>query len=153
MAFLLLLGPGSRGEEQSIKMSRRNSDSNLYCKARDSERSKETSIQPEKPLMNQAKYLDQEKLEFVQSYLEKADDARSVTTETSDSGMLGTHGTPSELGMEETSGKIDGSLLLLLSFFILRIAYPRSCDFCVHATHHQHFLHTLTIRYLVGFCE
>ena len=94
-----------------MNMQRRNSDSNLYCKAREVEGPKETT-QPDKPVVNQAKYLDQEKLAFVQSYLEKAEDARSVTTETSDSGMPGTHGAPSELGVEETSGKINAIFAL-----------------------------------------
>ena len=36
----------------------------------------------------------------------KDTDAYSITTETSDSGMPGSHGAPSEFGMEETSGKL-----------------------------------------------
>ena len=88
-------------EETTVKMHRRNSDSSLYCKAWYGEEPKERAIQP---VTNQAKYLDQERLAFVQSYLEKAEDARSMTTETSDSGMPGTHGTASQLGMEDTTG-------------------------------------------------
>jgi len=84
-------------------MHRRNSDSNLYCKIRDGEGPK--AIEPEKPVTCRDNYLDQERLAFIQSYLETADDARSMTTETSDSGMPGTRGAPSELGMEEESGK------------------------------------------------
>jgi len=84
-------------------MHRRNSDSSLYCKAWYGEGPNERAKQ-EKPVENQAKYLDQERLAFVQSYLEKAEDARSMTTESSDSGMPGAHGTASELGMEDTTG-------------------------------------------------
>jgi len=85
-------------------MHRRNSDSSLYCKAWYGEGPNERAIEPEKPVKNQAKYLDQERFAFVQSYLEKAEDARSMTTETSDSGVPGTRGTASELGMEDTTG-------------------------------------------------
>ena len=53
----------------------------------------------------------QEKLAYIQSYLEqsKDSDSHSVTTETSDSGMTGmaeSRVAPSEFGMEETSGKM-----------------------------------------------
>ena len=74
---------------------------------RDGKGLKEKPFQLETPAMTETKYLDQEKLAFVYDYLEKAEDARSITTETSDSGMLGTHGAPSELAAEETSGKLD----------------------------------------------
>ena len=60
---------------------------------------------PEGVEEQQPRYLDQERLAFVQSYLEKAEDARSMRTETSDSGMPGTNGASSELGMEEAKGK------------------------------------------------
>ena len=66
-----------------------------------------------------SKYLDQERLAFVQSYLEKAEDAESMTTETSDSGMPGTYGTPSELGMEETHGKVNISFPTKLSILLI----------------------------------
>ena len=95
--YLVFVSP----EEKTVKMHRRNSDSSLYCKAWYGEEPKERAI---RPVTNQAKYLDQERLAFVQSYLEKAEDARSMTTETSDSGMPGTHGTASQLGMEDTTG-------------------------------------------------
>ena len=50
----------------------------------------------------------QEKSAYIQSYLEQSKDidAQSFTTETSDSGMAESRVAPSELGMEETSGKI-----------------------------------------------
>lgn len=50
----------------------------------------------------------QEKLAYIQSYLEqsKDSDSHSVTTETSDSGMAESRVAPSEFGMEETSGKM-----------------------------------------------
>ncbi|XP_068741966.1 uncharacterized protein [Montipora capricornis] len=50
----------------------------------------------------QSRYLDEERMAFVQNYLEGADDARSVKTETSDSGME-TRSIPSEFEMEERS--------------------------------------------------
>ena len=65
----------------------------------------EGAVQPGQPVLNQANYLDQDRLEFVHRYLQMAEDTRSMTTETSDSGMPGTHGAPSEIGMEETTGK------------------------------------------------
>ena len=55
--------------------------------------------------MKRPKYLDQEKFSYVQNYLEKSE-AHSVTTEPSDSGLPRSHGTLSELGMQEISGKI-----------------------------------------------
>ena len=50
----------------------------------------------------------QEKSAYIQSYLEQTKDidTQSFTTETSDSGMAESRVAPSELGMEETSGKI-----------------------------------------------
>ena len=55
--------------------------------------------------MKRPKYLDQEKFSYIQNYLEKSE-AHSVTTEPSDSGLPRSHGTLSELGMEEIRGKI-----------------------------------------------
>ena len=58
------------------------------------------------------KYLDQEKYDYIQNYLEQAGeqtndaDSHSVTTDTSDSGMLGSNSASSEVGAEETTGKI-----------------------------------------------
>ena len=88
-----------------MRIQRSNSDSNLYCKAMVSEGSGQTRDITERRSINQSRYLDQERLAFVQSYLENAEDARSMTTETSDSGVPGTRGTPSEFGLEDTSGK------------------------------------------------
>ena len=50
----------------------------------------------------------QEKSAYIQSYLEQTKDidTQTFTTETSDSGMAESRVAPSELGMEETSGKI-----------------------------------------------
>ena len=50
----------------------------------------------------------QEKSAYIQTYLEQTKDidTQSFTTETSDSGMAESRVAPSELGMEETSGKI-----------------------------------------------
>ena len=98
-----------RQEERYKTLHRSNSDSSLYCKAGGGPT--ERKVHPEKPVTDQAKYLDQEKLAFVQDYLEQAEDVRSMTTETSDSGMPGTHGAPSELGIEETSGKLNATFV------------------------------------------
>ena len=87
-----------------MELKRRNSDSNLYRKAQGSE-STNYLIQSEKPEENQTKYLDDERRALLQSYLENTEDVRSVTTETTDSGIPGTHGTPSAFGIEETNGK------------------------------------------------
>ena len=57
------------------------------------------------------KYLDQEKYDYIQNYLELAReqtkdvDAHSVMEE-SDSGKPGSGSVPSEVGTEETSGKL-----------------------------------------------
>ena len=88
-----------------MKIHRRNSDSNLYCKAMVSEGSGQTPLVTERRPVNQSRFLDQERFAFVQNYLEKAEDAQSMTTETSDSGVPGTLSAPSEFGLEDTSGK------------------------------------------------
>ena len=59
---------------------------------------------PDGHIGNRSRYLDEEKLTFVQNYLERTEDAHSVKTETSDSGME-TRSAPSEFEMEERSGK------------------------------------------------
>lgn len=55
------------------------------------------------------KYLDQEKYDYIQNYLEHAKDhdvdAHSVMEE-SDSGKPGSSNVPSEVATEETSGKL-----------------------------------------------
>ena len=93
-----------------MRIHRSSSDSNLYCKTMVSEGSGQTRDITERRSINQSRYLDQERLAFVQSYLENAEDARSMTTETSDSGVPGTRGTPSEFGLEDTSGKSANTL-------------------------------------------
>ena len=100
-----LEGPDSCVEAKPMRIHRRNSDSNLYCKTMVREGSGQTPVLTERRPINQSRYLDQERFAFVQNYLEKAEDARSMTTETSDSGIPGTHGAPSEFGLEDTSGK------------------------------------------------
>ena len=100
-----LEGPDSCVEAKPMRIHRSNSDSNLYCKTMVSEGSGQTPGITERRYINQFRYLDQERLAFVQSYLENAEDARSMTNETSDSGLPGTRGTPSEFGLEDTSGK------------------------------------------------
>ena len=58
------------------------------------------------------KYLDQEKYDYIQNYLEQAReqtkdvDTHSVTTDTSDSGIPGSKTTSSEVGTEDSSGKL-----------------------------------------------
>ena len=58
------------------------------------------------------KYVDHEKYDYIQNYLEqsreqtKEADSHSVTTETSDSGMLGSNSASSEVGTEDTNGKL-----------------------------------------------
>ena len=78
--------------ESPRKRRRRNSDSDLYCKARDEEISERER--------NQETFLGDEKYSFVQDDLYET---HSFTTETSVSGIK-THGAPSELGMEGISG-------------------------------------------------
>ena len=83
-----LEGPDSCLEAKPMRIHRSNSDSNLYCKTMVNEDSGQTPIITERRPTNQSRYLDQERLAFVQSYLEKAGDARTMTTEISDSGVL-----------------------------------------------------------------
>lgn len=59
------------------------------------------------------KYLDQEKYDYIQDYLEQAReetkdvDRQSVTTDTaSDSGISGSNNTSSEVGTEDIIGKL-----------------------------------------------
>ncbi|KAL9984368.1 hypothetical protein ACROYT_G006653 [Oculina patagonica] len=82
---------------------RSNSDSNLYCKARDGQIG-EGKGEPESCREDKAKYLDSEKEAFVQSYLQNIhDETQSMVTETSDSGIR-THGAPSDFDeMEDVS--------------------------------------------------
>ena len=105
-----LEGPDSCAEAKPMRIHRSNSDSNLYYKTMVSEGSGQTPDITERHPINQSRYLDQERLAFVQRYLENAEDARSMTTETSDSGVPGTRGTPSEFGLEDTSGKSANTL-------------------------------------------
>ena len=83
--------------ESPRKRRRRNSDSILHCKARDvATAQSETEAE--------TKHLDSEKYEFVQSYLQNIQETHSMTTETSDSGIR-THGEPSDLEIQDISGK------------------------------------------------
>ena len=52
----------------------------------------------------QSRYLNEERMAFVQNYLENTKDTSSLTTGTSDEG-IGTHNAPSDLASEEPSGK------------------------------------------------
>jgi len=62
----------------------------------------EKTEEPEMSQRHKVKSMDPGKLAFVQKYLEDVQDTRSVTTETSDSG-LATHTAASELGTQEIS--------------------------------------------------
>ena len=66
---------------------RRNSDSSLYCKAKEEE-VRERKQEPEITVEDETKYLDSKKEDFVLSYLQSIrDETRSLTTEASDSGV------------------------------------------------------------------
>ena len=70
-----------------------------------------TSDDPVGKEEKRTKYLDQDKYDYIQNYLEQAreetkdGDSHSVTTDTSDSGMVGSNSASSEVGTEDTSGK------------------------------------------------
>lgn len=78
----------------------------LRADGREEEKSgeEERPVQPDQPVLNQANYLGQDRLAFIMNW-QMAEGTRSMTAETADSGVPGTHGTPSEIGMEETFGK------------------------------------------------
>ena len=82
--------------ERPRERRRRNSDSSLYCKARDEETAQNEG-------RAETKHRDSEKYEFVQSYLQNIQETLSTTTETTDSGIR-THGEPSDLEMQDISG-------------------------------------------------
>ena len=94
---LSLTAQENEGVERPRKRRRRNSDSGLYSKAKD-----EDTAQSEREL--ETKNLESEKCEFVQRYLQNIQETHSMTTETSDSGIR-THGEPSDLEMQDISGK------------------------------------------------
>ena len=97
-------------ERPTRKRRRRNSDSNLYYKARDEE-IEESEKEPGQTLESGTQ-LDFEKRRFVERYLENIHETRSLTTETSDSGVR-THGAPSDFEMQEITGKSDLSFSLI----------------------------------------
>ena len=107
--------------ERPRKRHRRNSDSNLYFKARDDkfgESKKESGIS----LVDKTKYLDSEKEAFVQNYLQNIRETHSMVTETSDSGIT-THGAPSDLDeMEDISA---GKYNLLFGHGYFAIIYQK----------------------------
>ena len=88
---------GTEDLERPRERRRRNSDSSLYCKARD-----ETTVQSEREA--ETKHLDSEKYDFVQRYLQNIQETHSMTTETSDSG-ISTLGEQSDLETQYISGK------------------------------------------------
>jgi len=83
----------------------------VYCKAKD-----ETTAQSEGGA--ETKHLDSEKYEFIQSYLQNIQETHSMTTETTDSGIR-THGEPSDLELQDISGKYDLLIIHCLSSPIL----------------------------------
>ena len=87
--------------ERPRERRRRNSDSNLYYKAREEE-VEQTDNQPERALEGGVQ-LDIEKHLFVENYLQNIHETHSMTTETSDSGIR-TLGTTSEIEMQDISG-------------------------------------------------
>ena len=82
-------------ERRPTKRRRRNSDSNLYVNAKEELENRE---------VEQHRFLERDKHEFVRQYLENIHEARSITTETSDSGIK-TYGAPSEHQTEDIPGK------------------------------------------------
>lgn len=103
--FFIFVASGSWEEARPLRIQRRNSDSSLYCKTPFGEGLKQTLAPTERPPKRQSRYLDPEKERFIQSFLKTTEDTSSVTDESSDSGMPGTHSALSDLGTEETSGK------------------------------------------------
>ena len=69
----------------------------MYCKAKD-----ETIARSEGAA--ETRHQESEKYEFVQRYLQNIQETHSVTAETTDSGIR-THGEPSDLEMQDISGK------------------------------------------------
>ena len=96
--------------ERPRKRRRRNSDSNLYCKAT-GEEIEESEKEPGQTLGGGTQ-LDFEKRRFVERYLENIHETHSMTTETSDSGVR-THGAPSDFEMQEITGKYNLSFSLI----------------------------------------
>ena len=87
----------SEGLERPRERYRRNSDSCLYCKARDETIARSVGAA-------ETEHQESEKYEFVQRYLQNIEETHSITTETTDSGIR-THGEPSDLEMQDVSGK------------------------------------------------
>ncbi len=76
----------------------------LCYKGREAGETDEGTDEPEITRLQKGKLMEPGKFAFVQKYLEDVQDTRSMTTETSDSG-LATHPAASELGTDEISGK------------------------------------------------
>ena len=95
--------------EHPRKRRRRNSDSNLYCKARKVE-TEQTENQLERGSEGGGQF-DFDKRMLVEKYLQNIQETHSVMTETSDSGIR-TLGATSEIEMEDISG----------NYFILVVA-------------------------------
>ena len=102
---LSFTAPETEDDGRFSSSRRRNSDSSLYCKAREEE-VRERKQEPEITVEDKTKYLDSKKEDFVLSYLQSIrDETRSLTTEASDSGVK-TNDTQSDFDdMEDLSGK------------------------------------------------
>ena len=103
LSFTALGTEGLETVERPRERRRRNSDSDFHCKTRYDEigeSKKESEISPGE----EAKYLDSEKLAFVQNYLQNIPETHSMTTETSDSGIR-TLGEPSNIEMQDITCK------------------------------------------------
>ena len=74
----------------------------MYCKARDETIARTVGAA-------ETEHQESEKYEFVQRYLQNIEETHSITTETTDSGIR-THGEPSDLEMQDISGKYNLSI-------------------------------------------
>ena len=108
----------TEGLERPSKRRRRNSDSTLYCKARD-----EDTAQSEREA--ETTNMESDKRQFVQSYLQNIPETHSMTTETTDSGIR-THGEPSDLEMQDISGKYNLLIIYSLGSQILNNYYTKA---------------------------
>ena len=87
--------------ERPRERRRRNSDSNLYCKARKEEDEQTENLLERASQGGAQLYL--EKRILVENYLHNIHETHSMTTETSDSGIR-TLGATSEIEMQDISG-------------------------------------------------
>ena len=110
--FLSLTTPETTTLGRPLERRRRNSDSDLYYKARKRE-VEQTENEPERAFEDGAE-MDFDKRMFVENYLRNIHETHSMTTETSDSGIT-THGLTAEIEMQDISGNY--FILVLASQF------------------------------------